>query len=174
MNDMDPRKSDVPVGFQACPFRTLGQPAGAHPSGMTKSVLCEAGGGFELGTTDCLDAVNGICASCDIPPSLNLPHACLYLVPFRVFRQGRVQSFFGCRWYFSINPDNTPKNIDWCRGCRDWFPRPPEDLIPGQISISRTFHRYYLNPSERRSRLLLPPVPRKMRWSERLRDLFYW
>lgn len=174
MKNIAIQKNDAPVTFRNCPFRSVGREDCVGPKRSAQHITCEAGGGFELGTADCLDAVNSICAFCDIPPSLNLPHACLFLVPFRVFQHDQLQSYFGCRWYFSINPGNAPKNIDWCRGCRDWFPRPPEYLIPGQISISRKFHQIFLNPSERMDRLLMPPNSRKLNWREKLRYLFFW
>ena len=30
-----------------------------------------------------------------------------------------------------------PENIDWCRACRHWFPRPPEALVANQVDFSR-------------------------------------
>lgn len=169
---MNTNENDAPAGFVYCPFRSMGRAAEIQ-SGFARQVICEAGGGFELGTSESMDAVIKICECCNIPATLNLPHACLFLVPFRIFRHDCVQSYYGCRWYFSINPQNAPKNIDWCRGCRDWFPRPPEYLIPGQISICHKFHRIFLNPPERTDHFSIPSEPRRIRWHERLRDLFY-
>jgi len=152
-------------------FRTFSDD---HVNGAFEQIICEAGGGFVLGTTKSIRAAQKVCLSCDIPQSLKRESACLHLVPFRVFQENHVQSYYGCRWYFSLNPQKAPKNTDWCRGCSAWFPRPVEALITDQTMMSRKLLQIFLNPSETIDPSFHHLGEGKRKWHERLRDLFNW
>lgn len=171
MNNIAINEIGDPVALANCPFRMYRPASEDHQQRNFKEIICEAGGGFVLGTTETA-AAQKLCRSCDIPTSLNLKYACLYVVPFRVFQDNHVQSYYGCRWYFRLNPQKVPKSIDWCMGCRDWFPRPQKFLVPGQIRISRKFRHIFLNPSESREFSSVAEAEDKRNWVERLRDLF--
>ena len=157
-----------------CPFLAFRSPYDESREESFKYIICEAGGGHVVGTTDSIAVAQKICHTCDIPTSLSLKYACLYLVPFRVFQGDHVQSYYGCRWYFRLNPRKVPTNMEWCIGCRDWFPRPRKFQVPGQIRISHKFRRIYLNPSEMIDRPFPVLTEEKQRWYEKLRDFFYW
>ena len=134
----------------SCPFRTYRPISENRELGGFEEIVCEAGGGFVLGTAQSISVAQEICRACDIPASLSLYHACLNVVPFRVFQDDHVQSYYGCRWHFSRNPQKVPKNIDWCKNCGDWFPRPTKASIPGLIRLSYKIRHIFLNPSEQR------------------------
>lgn len=168
------KEKDGSAVIRNCPFLVYRPASEDDPQETCGQIVCEAGGGFVLGTEESITAVQTICFSCDIPKSLNFKYACLYLVPFRVFQDNHVQSYYGCRWYFRINPRKTPKNMDWCIGCRDWFPRPQRIQVPGLIRVSHKFHRIFLNPSEMMERLSPRLKEEKRYWYHRLRDFFYW
>ena len=136
---------DGPLALRNCPFLAFRPLPEGERQGVFKQIICEAGGGYILGTTDSVNAAHEICQLCDIPISLKFYHACLNLVPFRVFQNNHVQSRYGCRWHFSRNPQKIPRNVDWCKICGDWFPRPPESLIPDLITVSHLFHHIFLN-----------------------------
>ena len=140
-----------------CPFRIirLATQESRLASGR-EIVSCEAGGGITLTEVD-EKGVGPVCRSCDIPPSLVKKHACLYLVPFRVFREHDAQSYYACRWFLNIPPSNVPRNNDWCRGCSYWFPRPPENLIPDPLTFSRKALALFL------SRTLVNQQPTKVK-----------
>lgn len=162
-----------PVALPRCPFLAYRPASEGHQKGAFEQIICEAGGGFVLGTTESINVAQKICISCDIRQSLTFRYACLYVVPFRVFQDSQVQTYYGCRWYFRLNPRNTPKNMDWCMGCRDWFPRPHESLILDRITMSHKFLKIFLNPSEDGNRPFTPLSEEDKRWYVRLRDLFY-
>ena len=173
MSEINLRGQDNPEVLPNCPFRTYRQVSEDELQGLCKEIICEAGGGFVLGSAESVNATE-ICQACDIPISLNLRYACLYVVPFRIFEDDHVQSYYGCRWYFGLNSQKAPKNMEWCIGCRDWFPRPQKFLVPGQIRASHKFRQIFLNPPKRREFPMLPREEDKRQWYERIRDLFYW
>ncbi len=168
------RRQGIPETLPNCPFLTIKRSSENNHRGVFEQIICEAGGGFVLGTMSSINEAQKICHSCDIPISLKFKYACLYLVPFRVFLENHVQSYYGCRWYFSLNPQKAPKNMDWCSGCRFWFPRPGESQIPDQARISQKFLRIFLNPSENLDRPTPDLREEERRWYERLQDIFYW
>ena len=174
MNNITINKKGNPAALANCPFLAYRPASEDHQQGVFKQIICEAGGGVVLGTMESITAAQKICLSCDIPKSLNCRYACLYVVPFRVFQDGHVQSYYGCRWYFRLNPQKVPKNMDWCIGCRDWFPRPQRIQVPGQIRISHKVLRIFLNPAENIDRPSPTLREEELKWYERLRDLFYW
>jgi len=173
MNNISINEKDSPAAITNCPFLAV-RPSENNQQEVFKQIICEAGGGFVLGTTESIAAAQKICLSCDIPQSLNFRYACLYVVPFRVFQENNIQSYYGCRWYFRLNPQKAPKNMDWCIGCRDWFPRPQRIQVPGQIRMSHKFLRIFLNPAENIDRPSPDLREEERKWYERLRDLFYW
>jgi len=145
MNSSTRKKQEGPVALLSCPFRTYRPASEDDQQGILEEIICEAGGGFILGTTDSVNAAQETCQLCDIPTSLKVYHACLNLVPFRVFEDNHVQSYYGCRWHLSRNPRKIPKNMNWCKICGDWFPRPQESLIPDLIRVSHLFYHIFLN-----------------------------
>jgi len=174
MNNDSIQGKDNPAALPNCPFLAYRPTSEDHQQGNFEQIICGAGGGFVLGTTASIADAQRICLSCDIPQSLTFKYACLYVVPFRIFQDDHVQSYYGCRWYFRLKPQNTPKNMDWCIGCRDWFPRPQRIQVPGQIRISHKFLRIFLNPAENIDRPSPNLREEELKWYERLRDLFYW
>ena len=148
MNNGAIKEQDDPPALLDCPFRTHRLVSSNQRRETIEEIICEAGAGYVLATKDSVNAAQEICQLCDIPASLNFYHACLNLVPFRVFQNNRVQSRYGCRWHFSRNPQKIPRNVDWCKICGDWFPRPPESLIPDLIRVSHEFYRIFLNSLE--------------------------
>jgi hypothetical protein len=164
MNSITMNNKNGPLALPNCPFLAFRLSSEENQQGIFKQIICEAGGGYVLGTTDSVNAAQEICQLCDIPTSLNFYHACLNLVPFRVFQDNHVQSYYGCRWRFSRHPQKVPKNMDWCIICGDWFPRPPESLITGLIRLSHEFHHIFLNPPEDGKFPTLPREEDKRRW----------
>lgn len=131
-----------------CPFRAIRPSAtetGAEGTGG--KVVCEAAGDAILGDAGKGLNTNPFCPVCDIPRLLAHPRACLYLVPFRVFQDGRAKSYYACRWRLDFKPFFFPENIDWCRACRHWFPRPPEHLVFHQLEFTRRALELYLSPA---------------------------
>ncbi len=130
-----PDKTDEKPFRLECPFRVV-RPS-AKDGNVSPSIICEAGGGAAIDDTGNLPETNPVCTVCDIPNALAHPKACLYLVPFRVFQGSGSRSFYSCRWRLDFKPLFFPENIDWCRACRHWFPRPPENLVANQADFSR-------------------------------------
>jgi hypothetical protein len=172
MNSITMNNKNGPLALPHCPFLAFRPSSEDNQQGAFTQIICEAGGGYVLGTTESIASAQKVCLSCDIPMSLNLDYSCLFLVPFRVFHENYVQSYYGCRWYFSLNPRKTPKNTDWCMGCNAWFPRPRKTLVPGLIRVSHKFYRLFLNPSEIIDRPRPELREERRRWYEKLVDIF--
>ena len=130
-----------------CPFRVIrSSTAEGAAAESSDRVLCEAGGGVILCEDGKGQEADRICRTCDIPLSVTHRHACLYLAPFRVFQGNQAKSYYGCRWRLDFKPMFFPENIDWCRACRHWFPRPPEHLVFHQIEFSHRALELFLSP----------------------------
>jgi hypothetical protein len=172
MNNITIDEQAGPAAITNCPFLAFRPASEDNQQGAFTQIICEAGGGYVLGTTESITSAQKVCLSCDIPMSLNLEYSCLFLVPFRVFHENYVQSYYGCRWYFSLKPQKVPTNMDWCMGCRDCFPRPRKTLVPGLIRVSHKFYRIFLNPSEIIDRPSLNVREERRRWYEKLLDIF--
>jgi len=142
---MSPNGLPEQWNWRKCPFRVIRTVSGEdHSACGGEWVVCEAGGGIVLGESDA-DSTDAVCRSCDIPPSLKKRQSCLFVVPFRVFRQNGIQSYYSCRWHLNIPSRNVPKNNDWCRGCLHWFPRPDEALVPNTFDFSRRALELFLS-----------------------------
>ena len=123
---------------------------------------CGASGGPEQGYViarddEDLSLMLSICKSCPIPDALESRHACLNLVPTRVFpggkralpviqpqtgQQGEPEgAYFSCRWFYSLYGQQQPRDISMCRNCPHWFPRPPRELIPEYWPITHKMLR---------------------------------
>ena len=130
-----------------CPFRVIRSSTAESPAAESSDdVICEAAGGFILCEAGKGQEAGRICMTCDIPLSLTHRHACLYLAPFHVFEGNQAKSYYGCRWRLDFKPMFFPENIDWCRACRNWFPRPPENLVFHQIEFSHRALELFLSP----------------------------
>ena len=154
--DLDKMENEVltlqephdPFAWRDCPFRLIRHaPAENNLSSEVQHIICEAGNGIVLANdVSVANEADIFCQSCDIPRSLKYKHACLYLVPFRVFQDHDVQSYYACRWYLNMAPRNVPKDNDWCRACHNWFPRPAESMISEQIEYSHKALALFLAP----------------------------
>jgi hypothetical protein len=139
------KKTEGKPVWLECPFRVICLPAkeGVAP-GACDRVICEAS---DAVLNDPAGGQEQHCPSCDIPGTLAHPRACLYLVPFRVLNGVRAKSYYACRWRLDFKPLFFPENIDWCRACRHWFPRPPEHLVFNQVEFSRLALKLYSSPA---------------------------
>jgi len=95
-----------------------------------------------------------ICGHCPIPGAIaDNPAACLFLRPIRFIADPeRAPAYFTCRWYYAIRSGEQPTDTRWCQGCRDWFPRPPLELIQGYEAENERIHRYILTGDDGRTR----------------------
>ena len=114
-----------------CEFRITDDPNKPENMGCYRigdHVLCQAGGNFFLGTVgEQTERIIQICQSCDIPVSMTKGTSpCLHLIPFRLFNESEVQSYYVCQWFFSFDPKGThQKRESQCEGnCLFWFQRP--------------------------------------------------
>lgn len=113
--------------------------------------VCGASGGPEHGyvlarNNEDLSPMLDICNHCPIPDALEHRRACLNLVPVRAFSGNRsalpviqphtslphefAETYFTCRWFYTLYGQKQPHNISMCLGCPHWFPRPPHEMIP--------------------------------------------
>jgi hypothetical protein len=115
--------------------------------------ICGASGGPEDGhvlavSGEDLSPMVAICNACPIPDALEVRQSCLNLVPVRRFPGGKrelpvIQSqtqtatnhepadtYFPCRWFYTLYGQNQPRDTQVCKSCQHWFPRPPRELIP--------------------------------------------
>jgi len=114
-----------------CEFRVTNSPNKPEDMGSYRvgdHVLCQAGGNFFLGTVGVdTHKIIKICQACDIPISMSKGTSpCLHLIPFRVFNEHEVQSYYACQWFFSFDPKGAHKQREsQCEGnCLFWFQRP--------------------------------------------------
>jgi hypothetical protein len=114
-----------------CEFRVtenLKRPGDAGEYRVGDHVRCQAAGNFFLGTVgEDTEKIVKICQSCDIPPSMSKGTSpCLHLIPFRVFNEHEVRTYYACQWFFSFDPKGAHRNREsQCEGsCLFWFQRP--------------------------------------------------
>ena len=114
-----------------CEFRVMDNPNKPENMGSYRvgdQVLCQAGGNFFLGTVGVdTHRIIKICQDCDIPISMSKGTSpCLHLIPFRVFNEHEVQTYYACQWFFSFDPKGAHKQREsQCEGnCLFWFQRP--------------------------------------------------
>jgi hypothetical protein len=114
-----------------CEFRItidLGKPEDVRLYPVGSRLICEAGGNFSLGTVgEDTEKIIKICQSCDIPTSMSKGTSpCLRLIPFRVFNEHEVKTYYTCQWFFSFDPKGAHKQREsQCEGnCLFWFQRP--------------------------------------------------
>lgn len=141
-------------------------------------IVCMAAGGKRL-------AVKGgdnremlaTCGSCTIPRE-TARHPCLYLVPIKTQREGRLRDYFICRWFYRLKPEQPAMTTDWmCGGCPYWFPRPPVHPIKDLEQAIKKMIRYHQDawagrlpphPLSFWATSWSPPIPR---WKRLLRPL---
>jgi hypothetical protein len=115
--------------------------------------VCGASGGLEEGyvlgiAREDLAPMAAICHACPIPDALASSRSCLNLVPVRRFSGGRrslpvlptdnqardhaepTDTYFACRWFYTLYGQKQPRDTLMCQSCPHWFPRPPLELIP--------------------------------------------
>ncbi len=115
--------------------------------------ICGASGGPEQGYVlgvagEDLSSMIATCNTCPVPDALESRRSCLNLVPVRRFpggkrslpmaqshvqpttNSGSVDTYFPCRWFYSLYRQNQPRDLSVCQSCPYWFPRPPHELIP--------------------------------------------
>lgn len=114
-----------------CEFRITNNPKKPEDMGhyhIGDHVFCQAGENFSLGTVGVdTEKIIKICQSCDIPISMSKGTSpCLHLIPFRVFNENEIQSYYACQWFFSFDPKGAHKQREsQCEGnCPFWFQRP--------------------------------------------------
>lgn len=141
-------QTDEIAARRPCPFLAIRESTiGSAASGSSGPIICEAGGGVVLHGKGKGREATLFCPACDIPRALAHPRACLYLVPFRIFRGDQAKSYYACRWRLDFKPLFFPEDIEWCRACRHWFPRPPEELVHQQIEFSRLALKLFSSPN---------------------------
>jgi hypothetical protein len=143
--------SSAESAVQACELRL--ERRTMAPDGTERvEYVCGASGGPKRGQVlgvagEDLSAIAAICNACPIPEALASSRACLNLVPVRRFPGGKrslpvvqtpdstqsneqADSFFVCRWFYTLYGQDQPRTMIMCRYCPYWFPRPPRELIP--------------------------------------------
>jgi hypothetical protein len=143
------------VAVRACELR-LERRAVAADGTERVAYICGASGGPEHGHVlgvagEDLSSMVATCNACPIPDALEARQSCLNLVPVRRFSGGKhslpivqsqashaqpsrssesVDTFFPCRFFYTLYGQNQPRDTMVCRSCPHWFPRPPRELIP--------------------------------------------
>jgi hypothetical protein len=154
------------LAVRACELR-LEQSTRAADGTERVAYICGASGGPEHGHVlgvagENLSAMIATCNACPIPDALEARQSCLNLVPVRRFPGGKrslpmlqaqasqaqpsrssesVETFFPCRFFYTLYGQNQPRDTMVCRSCPYWFPRPPRELIPGYWSETRKMLR---------------------------------
>lgn len=143
------------VTVPACELRIERHTVGTE-GGEQVEFICGASGGPEQGCVlgkagEDLSSMQAICNACPIPNALASPRACLNLVPVRRLPGGKrslpvipssprtvgakpeatTETYFSCRWFYTLYGQQQPRDMIVCRSCTHWFPRPPLELIPG-------------------------------------------
>jgi hypothetical protein len=144
------------VAVRACELR-LERRTQASDGTERVEYICGASGGPEHGhilgvAGEDLSSLMATCNACPIPDALEARESCLNLVPVRCFPGGKhslpmiqaqasqarssggselVETFFPCRYFYTLYEQNQPRDTIVCRSCPHWFPRPPLELIPG-------------------------------------------
>jgi hypothetical protein len=153
-----------------CEFRVTDDPNKPEDMGnyrVGNHMLCQAGGNFSLGTVGKdTQRIIQICQSCDIPASMSKGTSpCLHLIPFRVFNEHEVQTYYACQWFFSFDPKGAYKQRgSQCEGnCLFWFQRPknkPRLFDPK----CQKFLKMFLEAKPRAGFFPPAPHPAKPRW----------
>ena len=159
---------DQPLKY--CEFRVTDNPNKPEDMGnyrVGNHMLCQAGGNFSLGTVGKdTQRIIQICQSCDIPASMSKGTSpCLHLIPFRVFNEHEVQTYYACQWFFSFDPKGAYKQRgSQCEGnCLFWFQRPknkPRLFDPK----CQKFLKMFLEAKPRAGFFPPAPHPAKPRW----------
>jgi hypothetical protein len=118
--------------------------------------ICGASGGPEHGHVlgiagGDLSLMVATCNACPIPDALEASRSCLNMVPVRRYPGGKrsllivqslapqaepsqnsepAETFFPCRFFYTLYGQNQPRDTIVCRSCPHWFPRPPLEIIP--------------------------------------------
>ena len=142
-------------------------------------IVCLAGGNHRLAIIGIGSTyMECICGECPIPGVLtDEAHACLYLLPFRIFGGGKPQTLYQCRPFYRTNPKRADKFpcLNLSRFCPWWFPHPIEFLPEGTEWHTHRARGLYLGEIEE-------PEPPPWRWgspsypapSARWRRLLSW
>ena len=157
--------------------------------------VCGASGGPERGhmlgvAGEDLSSLAAICNACPVPEALASRRACLNLVPVRRFPGGKhslpvlqspgspaesneqTDTFFVCRWFYTLHGQDQPRTTMMCRYCPHWFPRPPRELIPDYWQETRKMLRVVNGEESTRQEPLgfapAPPPPPATTWWQRL------
>lgn len=159
-----------------CPFRVIEASLNqGETPGKAGKIICEAGGGKILKTQGEHDGkVPMVCLSCDIPAALSDKYACMYLIPFRIFGKDKVQSYYACSWFLTLNPQKVPKDTVWCRGCPYWFPRPDESQLRNRIKLSHKARQLFLSPPEEIVIIPRDKIIKPRRWHQRINKRLRW
>jgi hypothetical protein len=138
MEDRAPA-STRPTVLQPCPYRAARAARGAKPGEAHSDLTCKAMGGKRLGRTgEDEDRIADICNRCTIPREAAF-RPCLFLVPIKATRNGALEDYFVCRWFYRLQPERPHQKTRYmCGGCPYWFPMPPVDLIR---DLERVAHR---------------------------------
>lgn len=163
------RRSDMEdvARLPSCAYRRIVDPG---PGGRPYYV-CECAGGIPIGTAgEGFPGAADVCGPCNLPSEIALSRrTCLFLVPVRLWEEGRLRTGFSCRWFYNLKPKRLPGEV-WmvCLGCPHWFPRPDEeDAIPGMREWIRRVIALYWEPeaAAEASAGTTPDVPRR-NWRE--------
>jgi hypothetical protein len=186
--------TDVEGGVRVCELRL--ERRTVAPDGTERvEFVCGASGGPERGQVlgvagEDLSSMVAICNACPIPEALASSRACLNLVPIRRFPGGKrslpvvqtsgspaqsheqVDSYFVCRWFYTLYGQDQPRTMMMCRYCPHWFPRPPRELIPDYWPQTEKMLRVVNGEeSTRQPPLGFAPAPRRppaRTWWQRL------
>ncbi len=125
-------------------------------AGGGEEIVCQAAQGARLAVAGREEdsRLAEICGPCPIPGAIaDNPASCLFLRPIRFIADpDRAPAYFTCHWYYAIRSGEQPTDIRWCQGCRDWFPRPPLELIQGYEAENERIRRFILTGDDGRSR----------------------
>ena len=132
----------VEPGIPACELRWE-RPIEGDGSGAVE-IVCMAAGGKRLAVKGGDEReILATCGSCTIP-SESARRPCLYLVPIKTQRDGRIRDYFLCRWFYRLKPEQPATTTDWmCGCCPYWFPRPPIHLFKDLEQVTQRMIRYH-------------------------------
>lgn len=142
------------IGIPPCELRWE-RPIAGDGDGAVE-IVCMAMGGKRLAVKgDDAREMLATCGSCTIPRE-TARRPCLYLVPIKTEREGRLRDYFICRWFYTLRPERPATNTEWmCGGCIYWFPRPPIHLLKDLEPVTQKMIRYHQDAWAGR----LPPSP---------------
>jgi hypothetical protein len=118
--------------------------------GIPAHCVCDCAGGIPIGLDAAEDPrVAEICGACNIPSEIHPSRrTCLFLIPVRIWEDGRLRTGFSCRWFYSLRPERLPTEV-WkvCMGCPHWFPRTEDEAsIPRMLDWIHRIIRLYWEP----------------------------